>query len=250
MRLQWFRFTIESASSSSRSDLEPDFGAGEEKADSYSESELESYSPKSWEGCDSFVVLMSDSFEVISLPADMLQVLQQLHIFLPMLTSCAGIKFLSQICSICTQYSFKYHITFNNTLYNIYSLWYIIFKCNVKAKQVISVQPLNNFYPVTSVPTNLLCTVRVARYGPRASCQREGWNLFPKYLLMLNVISINSIPVSNVKQTFRVIQKPAFVSFKRHLQPNVCSINFCPGVERWNSLAFCATCFLIGRCQR
>lgn len=71
------RFTIESASlSSSRSDdSEPDFGARREIADSCSDSETEYYSQNLNCWTDSFVVLMSDSFEVISLPADMMQVL-------------------------------------------------------------------------------------------------------------------------------------------------------------------------------
>lgn len=67
-------FTIESASSSSQSDLEPNFGARQENTDSHSDSEAESWDQNSYS--DSFVVLMSDSFEVISLPAEMIQVLQ------------------------------------------------------------------------------------------------------------------------------------------------------------------------------
>lgn len=67
-------FTIESASSSSQSDLEPDFGARRENIDSLSDSEAESWD-QNLDYWDSFVVLMSDSFEVISLPADMMQVL-------------------------------------------------------------------------------------------------------------------------------------------------------------------------------
>lgn len=71
------RFTIESASlSSSRSDdSEPDFGARREIEDSCSDSEIEYYNQDLSCWTDSFVVLMSDSFEVISLPADMMQVL-------------------------------------------------------------------------------------------------------------------------------------------------------------------------------
>lgn len=71
------RFTIESVSlSSSRSDenSEPDFGARQEIEDSCSDSETEYYSQDLSRWTDSFVVLMSDSFEVISLPADMMQV--------------------------------------------------------------------------------------------------------------------------------------------------------------------------------
>lgn len=72
------KFTIESASSSSSrsDDLESDFGVRQEKADICSDSELESCNQDSSCWTDSFVVLMSDSFEVISLPADMMQVLQ------------------------------------------------------------------------------------------------------------------------------------------------------------------------------
>lgn len=71
------KFTIESASSSSSrsDDLESDFGVRQEKADFCSDSELESCNQDSSYWTDSFVVLMSDSFEVISLPADMMQVL-------------------------------------------------------------------------------------------------------------------------------------------------------------------------------
>jgi len=82
------RFTIESASSSSSrlDDLEPDLiGAGRENADLCSESEVESLFSQDLDNwTDSFVVLMSDSFEVISLPAEMMQVVH--HVILRLLS--------------------------------------------------------------------------------------------------------------------------------------------------------------------
>lgn len=66
--------------SSSRSDdLEPHLGTSlgtrENEEDFSSESEAESRFSQDFDNwTDSFVVLMSDSFEVISLPADMMQV--------------------------------------------------------------------------------------------------------------------------------------------------------------------------------
>lgn len=71
------KFTIESASSSSSRSDDPgsDFDVRQEKTDFCSDSELESCNQDSRCWTDSFVVLMSDSFEVISLPVDMMQVL-------------------------------------------------------------------------------------------------------------------------------------------------------------------------------
>lgn len=47
----------------------------ESETGDYDASGTSQHHPTTWQAsCDSFVVLMSDSFEVISLPADMLQV--------------------------------------------------------------------------------------------------------------------------------------------------------------------------------
>ena len=61
----------------------------------------------------------------------------------------------------------------------------------IQAKQTISSLLLDNFYPVNIIPTSsrvkesdgLLCTVSVARYGPRASLPaREGLRVIYIYI--------------------------------------------------------------------
>jgi len=71
-------FTIESSNSSSSQsdDLKPIFDVRREEVNICSNSEDESCSQNFNCWTDSFIVLMSDSFEVISLPADMMQVFQ------------------------------------------------------------------------------------------------------------------------------------------------------------------------------
>ncbi|KAK0078587.1 hypothetical protein PV325_002335, partial [Microctonus aethiopoides] len=78
-------FIIESPSCSYLSDFGPVLGTPESTEDNYeinycfdNKHETRRFSNNSirdncWNNCDSFVVLMSDSFEVISLPVDMLQ---------------------------------------------------------------------------------------------------------------------------------------------------------------------------------